>query len=230
MSDVALAPIETRTIGSPLPDAVPGARPLRNPAHERYARARSLLLPRVEAYRQAGLGGTDYAVDRGNAAKLERKHAVLDRITFLTRQPEEQLKAKRERLEAFLWSAHETNYADFWETVTEDELDEEGEPTGKQARYQKVRHFSDLTDDQQRMIESLKFTEKGRPILSLYSRMQANIELRKLLGLGQVTRDDEGSEFSRMDDASLFAELAREAKDLGIDVELTFKASGSQAA
>jgi hypothetical protein len=236
MSDVALQQ-PARDIGSLMPIA--GARPLRKPAHERYARARSLLLPKVEAYRQAGLGCTDYAADRGNAAKLERKRAVLDRITFLTRQPEEVLKQKRERIEAFLWAAHETNYAEFFVTIDEPimapELGDDGKPTGewidtgRTRRVDRLRHFADLTEDQQRMIESLKWTEKGSPILTVYSRMQANIELRKLLGLGQATRDDEGSEFSRLDDASLFAELAREAKELGIDVELTFRASGAGA-
>lgn len=239
MTDVALQSAADASGAPPLAPIV-GARPLRKPEHERYARARSLLQPKVEAYREAGLGGTDYATDRGNAAKLERKRAVLDRITYLTRQPEEVLKRKRERIEAFLWAAHETNYADFFETVDipvfEHEIGEDGKPTGKMIdsgrtrRVDRLRHFSDLTDEQQRMIESLKWTEKGSPILSVYSRMQANIELRKLLGLGQVVRDDEGAEFSRLDDASLFAELAREAKELGIDVELTFRANGSQAA
>lgn len=210
MTDVAL---QQETAPPTAPD-IPGSRPLRNPAHERYARARSLLVPRVEAYRDAGLGGEDYHADRGNAAKLERRIAILDRIAFLTRQPEEVLRAKRERIEAFLWAAHETNYADFWKTVN---------------GHMQLRPFSELTDEQQRMIASLKYTEKGRPILETYSRMQANIELRKLLGLGSADRD-EGDEFGKLDDASLFAEIMREAKELGIDAEFTFKAHGSQAA
>ncbi len=225
MNDVAL---QQDHAPAPIP-LIAGSRPLRNPGHERYARARSLLVPRVEAYRDAGLGGTDYHADRGNAAKLERKRKILDRIAFLTRQPEEVLAAKRARIEAFLWAAHETNYADFWKTVDEEETDEDGEPTGNMIKRQTLRLFSELTDEQQRMIASLKYTEKGRPILETYSRMQANIELRKLLGLGNVGRE-EGDEFGRMNDVELFAEIMREAKELGIDAELTFKANGSQAA
>ena len=209
MNDVALQQPSALAV-APL---IPGARPLRNPAHERYARERSLLLPRVEAYRLAGLGGTDHHADRGNAAKLERKRAVLDRIAYLSRQPEEVLAANRARLEAFLWAAHETNYAEYFEA-------------GSMSR---LKPFSELSEDQQRMIESLKFTEKGRPILMLYSRMQANIELRKLLGIGRVERDDDEREFDRLGDAELFAEIAREAKELGIDVEFTFRANGSAA-
>mgnify|MGYP001616952283 CR=1 FL=1 len=59
--------------------------------------------------------------------------------------------------------------------------------------------------------------------------MQANIELRKLLGLGNADRE-EGDEFGRLNDVELFAEIMREAKELGIDAEFTFKAHGSQAA
>ncbi len=235
MNDVAL---QQEPALPAIPEIV-GNRPLRNPAHERYARARSLLVPRVEAYRDAGLGGEDYHADRGNAAKLERKQVVLDRVAFLTRQPEEVLAAKRARIESFLWAAHETNYADFWKSVEVPEFvaiyDEDGDPTGQTAptgrmvKRQQLRTFDELTDEQQRMIESLKFTEKGKPILSVYSRMQANIELRKLLGLGSAEKD-EGDEFGRLNDVELFAEIMREAKELGIDAEFTFKAHGSQAA
>ncbi len=216
----------------PVVPAIPeiaGARPLRNPAHERYARARSLLVPRVEAYRDAGLGGEDYHADRGNAAKLERKQATLDRIAFLTRQPEEVLAAKRARIEAFLWAAHETNYADFWTTRTIDILDDDGEPTGETKTVQDLRLFSELAPEQQRMIQSLKFTERGRPILEIYSSMEANKELRKLLGLGSADRED-GDEFGKLTDVDLFAEIMREAKELGINAEFTFKAHGASAA
>jgi hypothetical protein len=231
-------------LSPPVVPDIPGARPLRIPAHERYARARSLLVPKVEAYRDAyrdedrSDAERDYHADRGNASKLERKQKVLDRIKFLTRQPEEVLRAKRERIESFLWAAHETNYADFWKSVDVPEYvavyDDDGEPTGETAptgrmvKRQTLRMFDELTEEQQRMIASLKYTEKGRPILETYSRMQANIELRKLLGLGNAERE-ESDEFGRMNDVELFAEIMREAKELGIDAELTFKAHGANA-
>lgn len=236
MTDVALQ----QGFGPPAVVELPGSRPLRRPAHERFARARSMLLPLVEAYRQAGLGGENYVTDRGNGAKLDRRKDVRERVAYLTAQPEEVLKRKRERLEAFLWSAHETNYAEFFETIEvpifEDEIGEDGKPTGKMIdsgrtrRVDRMRHFADLSEDQQRMIESLKWTEKGSPILQVYSRMQANIELRKLLGLGATERDPADTEFSRMSDGELFATIAREAKELGVDVEFTFRANGAQAA
>ncbi len=234
MEPIAGFPAETAASPPPAID-LPGARPLRRPAHERFARARSLLAPLVEAYREAGLGGDNYVTDRGNAAKLDRRQDIRNRVAYLTRQPEEQLKAKREKLEAFLWAAHETNYAEFWETVEEPIRDGDGEVVydsdGKlvMRKVERIRPFKELSVDQQRMIESLKFTEKGNPILSLYSRMQANIELRKLLGIGAVDRDAREDEFGRMDDRELFATIAREAKDLGIDVEFTFRANGAAA-
>ncbi len=134
------------------------------------------------------------------------------------------------RLEEFLWAVHETNYAEYWQKFEEPEVDEEGEPTGKMNSYQTVRLFSELTLDQQRMIESLKYTEKGKPNLGVYSKMQANIELRKLLGLGGVERDPADGEFSRLSDAELLAELNQQARELGIDIDVTYRMRGERAA
>src|SRR5438128_2247689 len=58
---------------------IPGSRPLRKPAHERYARARSVLVPKAEAYRRAfgyvdrELSPEEFHSMRGNASKLEAK-------------------------------------------------------------------------------------------------------------------------------------------------------------
>ena len=70
MSDVAQLP-------AIVPDPViPGSQPLRNPKHERYARRRSLLMPRLEAARAAGYED----MTAGNAAKLDRKPSIAARI------------------------------------------------------------------------------------------------------------------------------------------------------
>ena len=122
------------------------------------------------------------------------------RIAWLVRDDEEILRAKRRRLEEFLWAVHETNYADYWWT------DGDGR--------ERLRPFSALSHDQQQLIESLKFTEKGRPILSVYSKMQANIELRKLNGIGAVTRDGD-DDLSRMSNDELRSELGRMARKVG---------------
>lgn len=234
----AQAPLPPNTVVAAQPIA--GAKPLRRPAHERFARARVLMQPLVEAYREAGLGGENYVTDRGNAAKLDRRRDIRDRVTFLSRQDEEVVKAKRARLEGFWWGVHSADYADYFETVSEPilepELDEDGKPTdkmidsGRVRQYDRMRLFSELTPEQRLRIESLKWTEKGRPVLSVYTKADAHDRLCKMLGIGPVDRDDRGNEFSRLDDQSLFTEIAREAKELGVDVEFTFKANGSQAA
>ena len=61
------------------------------------------------------------------------------------------------------------------------------------------------------------------PILSLYSKMQANIELRKLLGIGIATREGD-DDLSRMSDGELVGELKRLAAETGLDVTMTARA------
>lgn len=207
-----------------------GSKPL-NPRHEAYARERSLLVPKAEAYRRAGFKSQNDQAVVGNANRLERNKNVAARIAYLTRQDEEILAEKRRRLEGFLWGVHETNYAGFWEMrdIAEDVLDEDGEPTGEKTirRRQMLKDFDELSPEQQQMIHTLRFTEKGRPILETYSKMQANQELRKLLGIGSIARGGD-DEWSRLADVELIATLQREAADLGIDVDLTMRFKGSE--
>ena len=184
----------------------PGSRPLRNPRREAYCRKIAECLPKIAAYREAGFESVSDHAARGNADKLERKAEVQARIAHLVRQEEEILRAKRRRLEAWLWSVHESNYADFFEGG-------------------KLRPFEDLTPEQQAVIESLRFTEKGKPILQLYSKAQANAELRKLNGIGAVTREADDNEFSRMSDHDLRATLAQLSAELGINIDLALRFS-----
>lgn len=193
------------------PPVDPGSAPLRNHRHEHYARKRSLLMPRLEAARAAGYEN----MTAGNAAKLDRNRKIATRIAYLCRQEEDILKAKRQRIEEFLWNIHEVNYADFWSP------DDKGR--------QHLKPFSELPLEHQHVIQSLKYTEKGRPVLELYSKLQANMELRKMLGIGAVAADGM-DEYSRMADVELFATLRREAAELGIDVDLTYRFKGSEAA
>lgn len=184
---------------------IPGSQPLRNPKHERYARHRSLLMPRLEAARAAGYD--DMTI--GNAAKLDRNLRIADRIAFLCRQDEDILRAKRLKLEEFLWNVHEVNYADFWE------------PT---KSGQRLKAFGELAPEHQRVIQSLKYTEKGRPVLEVYSKLQANQELRKLLGLGAPERDGT-DEVTAMTTPQLINEL----REMGVDVKLTLEWKGDES-
>lgn len=210
-------------------DPPPGSLPLRNSRHERFARHRSMLMPKVEAYRAAGFESSSHHDAVGNASKLERKRAIIARVAWLCRQDEDILKAKRRRLEEFLWSIHEVNYADFFEPSERAETDAEGEETGYLIKEHSIKPFSELPPEHQHVIQSLKYTEKGRPVLEVYSKLQANMELRKMLGIGAVVADSD-NEYSRLADVELIATLRREAAELGIDVDLTYRFKGSEAA
>lgn len=194
----ALVPLDSA------PEKIPGSAPLRNHKHERYARHRSLLMPRLEAARAAGY--EDMTI--GNAAKLDRNGKIADRIAFLCRQDEDILRAKRHKLEEFLWNIHEVNYADFWEPS---------------RSGQKLKAFSDLAPEHQRVIQSLKYTEKGRPVLEVYSKLQANQELRKLLGIGVSDREG-ADEVTQMTTPQLINEL----REMGVDVKLTLEWKGAE--
>ena len=228
--DQAVAGVSPQISLSPI--GTLGARPLRNPRHERFARARSLLVPKSEAYRrafdlvEAQLDANQAHAVRGNASKLERKQQIADRITWLCRQDEEVLAEKRRRLEEFLWLVHESDPGELWEIAEREKTDAEGDAVLSEAgdpvmvRYQRLKFMVDLPEDVRRTVESIKYTESGRPQVSTYSKMQANQELRKLLGIG-ATRDDFGnSEFDRMSDDQLFSELERLANELGVPVTL----------
>jgi hypothetical protein len=116
------------------------------------------------------------------------------RIAFLTRQEEDLIKTKRARIEQFLWMAHETDPAAFWETVVEDAIDKDGEPIlgadGKPLtrRYQRLKLFSELEPEHRMLIESLTYTENGYPNLQVVKKSWANVELRKFLGLDAPPR------------------------------------------
>jgi hypothetical protein len=168
----------------------PGTFPLRKPAHEIYARERALMLTPLQAARKAGFAN----MTAGNATKLDRKRKIRDRIAFLTRQDEEILKDKRARLEAFLWVALEADPCDFFEDAEEPIVDEDGDPVldadGKPGvrRFQRLKPFSEIDPELRRLIEGLSYTDKGRPNLRTVPKLQANIELRRMLGIDAPPR------------------------------------------
>lgn len=190
----------------------PGSRPLTNPKHEAFARARSLGATKLEAARAAGYA----TMTPGNAAKLERLgKGVLDRIAYFCRQEEEIIALKRRKLEERLWLWHDMPYTRFFQTAEEDEVDAEGKPTGVTKKVQRLRLFDELTEDERLCIESLKFTEKGKPILETYSRMQANIELRKMNGIGPTGKAGEG-DLSQLSEQELHVRLYEQLKNAGL--------------
>src|SRR5262249_4685243 len=100
--------------------ASPGSRPLKNTRQERYCRSPASAQPRIPAYREAGWETTDDAAAYSNSCRLERRPEIRDRIGYLTRQAEELIAEKRQRIEERLWAIHEANIQDFF--TTEDQI------------------------------------------------------------------------------------------------------------
>ena len=89
---------------------------------------------------------------------------------------------------------HEANVADLWETVEVPVLDKDGNPVldkdgnAVMEKIQRPRLLSELPEDLQRVVEGVNIDGHGRMVPKVYSKFQANVELRKLLGIGAVAR------------------------------------------
>ena len=62
---------------------------------------------------------------------------------------------------------------------------------------------------------------KGRLIPKLYSKLQASKELRAMLNIGRP--EERTTDMSRLSDAELVAQLAEQAKELGIEIDLNYR-------
>lgn len=206
--------------------AIAGSTPLRDPKKERFCRLRAVLRPKADAYRQAGFQSESDHACAGNASKLERRSDVAERIAYLCRSDESVLHEKQRRLEETLWLIHEADIGAMWETVMVEKHDRKGNPVmldGKPVMkaVQRPKPIDQMSEDVRRAIEVITINEAGFVVPKPYSRLQANAELRKLLGIGTLGRDD--GELGRLSDAELVAQLANQAKELGIEVDLTYR-------
>jgi hypothetical protein len=202
-----------------------GSKPLKNNLHERYARLRAAALPRIVALRKAGNTAKNDHVADANSFRLERKPGVRARIEYLTHQAEQRIAEKRAALEEQLWAIHEADIGDFFETVVVAKSDKDGQletnETGKMltVKKQRPRLLSDLPPDLRKAIEQVQVDARGNVVPQLYSKLQANAELRKMLNIG---RNDERNDVSRLSDAELIAQLSDTAKELGIEMNLNY--------
>jgi hypothetical protein len=73
----------------------------------------------------------------------------------------------------------------------------------------------------QRAIETVTVNEAGLAVPKPYSKLTANQESRKLPGIGVVAGRDE-SDLLRMSDGDLMATLAAQARELGINIDLSY--------
>ena len=79
--------------------------------------------------------------------------------------------------------------------------------------------LTDLPPDLAKLIEDVQVDNRGRLIPKLYSKVQANKELRAMLNLGAKS---DASDVSKLSDQELIATLAQQAKELGIDIKLDY--------
>ena len=88
-------------------------------------------------------------------------------------------------------------------------------------RRQVVRDLQHVPPELRHAIESISLDAKGNVAAKLVSKLEANKELRKMLGLDNQRAVD--SEISRMSDAELVSELAKQANELGVQIDLSYK-------
>jgi Terminase small subunit len=162
------------------------------------------LQPRGQAYRGAGWEASDDDDAYSNACRLERRPGIRERVEYLSHQDEELIDEKRRRLEETLWSMHEADIGEYFESY---EID------GK--TIEQPKRLKDLPPEIRKNIEKIAIDSRGCAVPQLYSKLAASQELRKMLNMGRT--DD-----SRLSDAELIQQLADMAKKLGIEIDLNY--------
>jgi hypothetical protein len=152
-------------------------------------------------------------------------------LNALVRQEEEVLAEKRKRIEETLWAIHEADIGDYFETYEAVKRDHTGQPErtdeGALSTETRVRPrlLTDLPPDLAALIEDVTVDRRGRLIPKLYSKSQANKELRAMLNLSAKS---EAQDVTKLSDAELIAQLARQAKELGIEIDLNYSFAQQQ--
>jgi hypothetical protein len=180
-------------------DEQPGALPLPVGRREVFSRLRARGLSALAAAREAGYSD----ISPKNAQKLAQDKRVKLRVAYLTRWEESVIAELRQILLDRQLSWHESDIGEFFDLVEEPYL-KDGEPVLNQdgvplvRKVERLKPFSELSREQRMCIEGLTWTEKGKPNLKLYSKAEANKELRKLLGIDRPNKvavtDAEGND------------------------------------
>ncbi len=87
-------------------------------------------------------------------------------------------------------------------------------------RKERPRLISELSPDVAKLIEDVTVDSKGHAISKLFSKLQAFRELRAMLNIG---RPEQPTDVSRLSDAALIQQLADQAKELGIEIDLNYR-------
>jgi len=223
----------TKTNALALPSL--GSRALKNSKQEKYCRLRAALQPRAQAYREAGWNDRSDAGAYSHACRLEHRPGVRDRIAYLSRQNEELIAVKRERIEAQLWAIAEGNIQDFFEPHEVIQRDHTGQPITEPKRNEitgemetalstetrmRPKLLADLSPELAALIEDITIDSRGRLIPKLYSKLQANKELRNMLN---ISAKEAPPDVTQLSDAELIQQLADQAKELGIEIDLNYR-------
>jgi hypothetical protein len=142
-------------------------------------------------------------------------------------QEEDLIEEKRLRIEECRWAMHEANIQDFFEQYETIETDKNGDPiidkngAPKSRVRERPRLLTDLPPELAALIEDVTYDRRGRAIPQLYNKQQASRELRALLNIGRP--EERATDLSRLSDAELVAQLAEQAKELGIEIDLNYR-------
>jgi len=79
--------------------------------------------------------------------------------------------------------------------------------------------LTNLSPEQAKLIEEVRPDGRGRLIPRLYSKHQANAELRKMLN---ISAKEAPRDVTQLSDAELIETLARQAKELGVEIDLSY--------
>jgi hypothetical protein len=174
--------------------------------YERVARQRALGLDALTACRNAGYRN----ISPKNAQRMVQNARIKARVAYLTRAEEEVIREQRAMILERQWLWHDYDVADFYEVVSEPlmrdgevVIGDDGHPIMRQV--QRLKPLDALSPAQRQCIDA------SAPSLRLVNKVEANRDLRKLLGLDKPAKvaetDAEGNSVERKTYTDL--ELAR---------------------
>ena len=79
--------------------------------------------------------------------------------------------------------------------------------------------MTDLPPELAKLIEEVRVDNRGRFVPKLYSKAQANAELRKMLN---ISNKETPKDVTQLSDQELIATLAEQAKQLGVEINLDY--------
>jgi hypothetical protein len=122
---------------------------------------------------------------------------------------------------------HEADIGEFFETYEIAKTDKIGnietDENGKMVTIEKERprRLSNIPAEMRRNIEKAVIDRCGNAVPQLYSKLAASQELRKMLNIGGQ-KDHLETDVSRLSDAELIQQLADQAKELGVEINLNY--------